>query len=127
MIVILKNLLLYSHILYLPQKFENQPINFHKNSSTGSLTGIPLTAWISFEEKILPKVLHLPIQEHGVALHLYFFYTLSQSFIIFSYRHCTFLIRFIPRNSTDFVLIINEIFSSIDICCYVGKLCVLVH
>lgn len=88
---------LYSHVLQLPQNFENQPIKFHKNSSTGSLISILLNALRSF--KILIEFLDLAIPP-GTCFISPFVLLLcpSAKFHNFlSYRCYTFLIRLIPQ------------------------------
>lgn len=122
---------LYSHVLQLPQNFENQPIKFHKNSSTGSLISILLNALRSF--KILIEFLDLAIPP-GTCFISPFVLLLcpSAKFHNFlSYRCYTFLIRLIPQEFYWFCSYYKGdfffFFASIDTCCYIGKLFALVH
>lgn len=86
--------LLYSHTFYLLQKFENQPLRFHKNTSIGSLISIPPNALRSF--KIWTEFLDLCNSGTWCIYPFILLLVPSEKFhIFFPYRCCTVLIRLI--------------------------------
>ena len=95
---------------------------FHSNSeifcsksvkyAIGSLIGIALNLWIALGSIVIYTILILPIQEHGIFLHLFMSSLISFiSVLCFSeYKSFASLGRFIPRYFILSVALVNGVF-----------------
>ena len=57
-------------LLYLYMNFTNFCTSFVKNA-IGSLTGVALNMYITLNSIVILTVLILPVQEHGIFLHMF--------------------------------------------------------
>ena len=94
-------------------------------SAIGSLLGAALKLQIALSSIVVFTVLILPLQEHGIALHLFVLSLISfMSVLKFSeYRSFASIGRFIPRYFILFVVMVSGIVSLISL----SDLLLLVH
>ena len=90
--------------------------NFVK-TAIGRLIGIALNLQIALSSIVIFTVLSLPVQEHGVALHLFVSSLISFISVLkfCTYRSFVFLGRFIPRYFILFVAVVNGIVSLVSV------------
>ena len=78
-------------------------------NSTGNLIGIALNLYTVFGSIVNFTIFILPIQEHGISLHVFMFYFFHKCLIIFYVQFFVSLGKFIPRYLILFVAMVNGI------------------
>ena len=81
----------------------------------GNLIGIALSLGVALGSIVIFTVLILPIQEHGMSLHLCVLSDFISILLFSEYRSFASLARFIPRYFILFVAMVNEIVSLISL------------
>ena len=85
-------------------------------NAIGSLIGIALNLYIALGSAVIFTMLILPIQEHGISLHLFLLSLISFiSDIVFCIEVFSPFGRFIPRYFILFVATVNESVSLISL------------
>ena len=83
-------------------------------NAIGNLIGIALNLLIAFGRIVIFTILILPIQEHGISLHLFVSSLISFISVLREYRSFVSLGRFILRHLILFVAVVNGIVSLIS-------------
>ena len=83
-------------------------------NAIGNLIGIALNLSIAFGRIVIFTILILPIQEHGISLHLFVSTLISFISVLREYRSFVSLGRFILRHLILFVAVVNGIVSLIS-------------